>query len=337
MDQPIRTGLLAFGMSGRIFHVPFLTTNPAFSLEAVAERHTKKAKAFYPDLKSYDTTEELINDPELELIVVNTPNNTHFMLAKAALQAGKHVLIEKPCAPTAAEAKELFDLGREMNREVMVYQNRRWNSDFMVVKEVLEMGQLGKLIEVHFRYDRWRPAIGPKVFKETPIPASGILYDLGPHLLDQAITLFGKPIAFSKSLGSFRHKTQVPDYAFIHLQYPENLNVFLHASLLVAKPLPAFVLNGTRGSFIKKMTDVQEAQLDKGMSPLSVGYGLEETGTEGELTCINPETDQLETTTMPSVKGNFMAIFDAVHQTIRHKKPFPVSEEDILTQLTILE
>ncbi len=337
MDQPIKTGLLAFGMSGRIFHAPFLAANPAFELVAVAERHTKKAAQFYPDIKSYDTLEEVINNPELELIVVNTPNFTHFELAKAALQAGKHVLIEKPLAATSAEAKEIFDLGRELNREVLVYQNRRWNSDFMAVKEVLEANRLGKLIEAHFRYDRWRPEIGPKVFKETPLPASGVLYDLGPHLLDQAVSLFGKPISFSKSLGSFRHKTQVPDYAFIHLQYPENLNVFLHASLLVAKLGPAFVLHGTRGSFYKKMTDVQEGQLDKGMSPMDAAYGLEEAGTGGELTWINPETEKMETTTVPAVKGDFMAIFDAVHQTIRHKKPFPISEEDIITQLTILE
>lgn len=337
MDQPIKTGLLAFGMSGRIFHAPFLNAHPGFSLDAVAERHIKKAAKFYPKIRSYDTLEEVINNPELELIVVNTPNYTHFDLARQVLQAGKHVLIEKPIAATAAEAKALFDLGREVNREVFVYQNRRWDSDFMAVKEVLETNELGKLIEVHFRYDRWRPEIGPKAFKETPMPASGILYDLGPHLLDQAISLFGKPISFYKNLGRFRHKTEVPDYAFIHLQYAENLNVFIYASLLVAKALPAFVINGTRGSFSKRRADMQEAQLDQGMSPLAVGYGLEEAGMDGELTCINPENGQMETTDVPSVKGDFMAIFDAMHQSIRERKPFPITEENILTQLAIIE
>lgn len=337
MDQPIKTGLLAFGMSGRIFHAPFLNANPGFSLDAVAERHTKKASAFYSEIKSYDTLEEVINHPELELIVVNTPNYTHFELAKQVLQAGKHVLIEKPVAATVAEAQELFDLARAVNREVFVYQNRRWDSDFKSVKQVLEMGHLGKLIEVHFRYDRWRPEIGPKAFKERPMPASGILYDLGPHLLDQVISLFGKPISFTKNLGSFRHLTEVPDYAFVHLQYPENLNVFITASLLVAKALPAFTLNGTRGSFIKQRADVQEAQLDKGMSPLDVAYGLEEPGMDGELTCIDPETEQMETVSVPSKKGDFMAIFDAVYHTIRERKPFPITEEDILTQLAIIE
>lgn len=337
MDQPIKTGLLAFGMSGRIFQAPFLAANPAFSLDAIVERNTKKAKQFYPEITSYDTTDELINDPTLELIVVNTPNFTHFALAKAALEAGKHVLIEKPVAATTAEAKALFDLGREVDREVLIYQNRRWDSDVMAVKQVLKTGQLGKIVEVHFRYDRWRPEIGPKAFKETPMPASGLLYDLGPHLIDQSLDLFGKPLSFTKTLGKFRLKTEVPDYAFIHLKYTEGLNVFLYASMLVAKPLPGFVLHGTRGSFIKKRSDTQEAQLDQGMSPLAVGFGVEEEGMQGELTYINPETEKMETVLVPSLKGNFMGIFDAVHQTIRHHKPFPVTEDDITTQLSIIE
>ncbi|WP_299284423.1 Gfo/Idh/MocA family oxidoreductase [uncultured Mucilaginibacter sp.] len=337
MDQPIKTGLLAFGMSGRIFHAPFLNANPAFSLDAIVERNTKKARQFYPEIKSYDTIDELINDPTLELIVVNTPNFAHFDHAKAALQAGKHVLIEKPIAPTSAEAKVLFDLGREVNREVLVYQNRRWDSDVMAVKQVLETGKLGKIVEVHFRYDRWRPEIGPKVFKETPMPASGLLYDLGPHLIDQTLDLFGKPLSFTKTLGNFRLKTEVPDYAFLHLKYAEGMNVFLYASMLVAKALPGFVLHGSRGSFIKQRSDTQEAQLDQGMSPLAVGFGVEEEGMQGELTYINPETEKMETEWVPSLKGNFMGIFDAVHQTIRHKKPFPITEDDIITQLSIIE
>ncbi len=335
--KPIKTGLLAFGMSGRIFHAPFLNAHTGFSLDAVAERHTKKASALYPAIKSYDTLEEVINNPELELIVVNTPNFTHFELAKAALLAGKHVLIEKPVAATSAEAKELFDLGKQVNREVLIYQNRRWDSDVKAVKQVLETGELGKIVEVHFRYDRWRPEIGPKAFKETPMPASGLLYDLGPHLLDQAINLFGKPLSFTKTLSKHRLKTEVPDYFCIHLKYPEDLNVFLYGSMLVAKPLPGFVLHGTRGTFIKKRSDVQEGQLDQGISPLAAGFGIEEEGMQGELTYINPETEKMETVNVPSLKGDFMAIFDAVQQSIRERKPFPVTEEEVLLQLSIIE
>ena len=337
MNQPIKTGLLSFGMSGRLFHAPFLKANDGFSLEAVAERHTKKAAQFYPQIKSYDTLEEVINLPELDLIVVNTPNFTHFDLAKKALQAGKHVLIEKPVTATAAEAQELFDLGRQVDRYVMVYQNRRYDSDFISLKEVLESNKLGKLIEAHFRYDRWRPEIGPKTFKETPMPASGVIYDLGPHLVDQAISLFGKPLNFTKTLGEFRHLTQVNDYAFIRLEYAENFNVFITATMLAAKALPAFAVNGTRGSFTKYKSDMQETQLDANMSPLAVGFGLEEEDMEGLITYVNPDTNELETDKVASAKGNFIAIFDAVYQTVREGKPFPVTESDIITQLSIIE
>ncbi|MHB1178347.1 MAG: Gfo/Idh/MocA family protein, partial [Daejeonella sp.] len=148
--QPINTGLLAYGMSGRIFHAPFIHTHPGFRLNAVTERHDKKANQFYPDIKSYKTTDELINEKSIELVVVNTPNNTHFEYAKQALMAGKHVLVEKPFTTSLSEAKELFKLGKKVQRKVMAYQNRRWDSDFKSVKNIVESGKLGKLIEVHF-------------------------------------------------------------------------------------------------------------------------------------------------------------------------------------------
>src|SRR6202000_1239499 len=147
MQSPIKTGLLAYGMSGRVFHAPFIHAHPGFELLAVVERHDKKAGSRYPEIISYDQTKELLNDNEIELIIVNTPNNTHFDLAKRSLQAGKHVLVEKPIAATVAEVKELYDLAREVGKHLMVYQNRRWDSDFLSVKEAIESGRLGQLIE----------------------------------------------------------------------------------------------------------------------------------------------------------------------------------------------
>ena len=157
MSSPIVTGLMAYGMSGKLFHAPFLSTNPQFKLKAVVERNQKKMATDYPYIVSYDGVDELLNDPEIELIVVNTPSFTHADFAKRVLAAGKHVLIEKPVSATAAEVKELFDLGKKVNRQVMVYQNRRWDSDFLSVKEVIESGRLGRLAEVHIRYDRYKP------------------------------------------------------------------------------------------------------------------------------------------------------------------------------------
>src|SRR6202012_4014524 len=146
MKTPIKTGLMAYGMSGRVFHAPFICGHPGFELSAVVERHEKKAAERYASIKSYDQTEGLLNDKEIELIIVNTPNNTHFDLAKKSLQAGKNVLVEKPIAATTTEVKELYDLSRQVNKHLMIYQNRRWDSDFLSVKEVIESGRLGELI-----------------------------------------------------------------------------------------------------------------------------------------------------------------------------------------------
>lgn len=334
--EPINAGLMSFGMSGRIFHAPFLHYHPGFTFYASTERHHKKVNQFYPAVKSYDTTDALIQDPDLELIVVNTPNNTHFDYARQSLLAGKHVLIEKPFATSVAETKELFDLAKELNLEVMAYQNRRWDSDFQSVKYILENGKLGKLVEAHFRFDRYKMNIEQKPFKEEPIPGSGLAYNLGPHLLDQVISLFGKPLRCDKTTTCNRPHSKVDDYAFFHFLYPDNLNVYVYASLIVPRPLPAFVLHGTKGSYVKDRTDIQEKQLDQGIFPIDQSYGLELPGAEGELTLIDA-SGQKTTEYVPSLSGNYGGLYDAVYQQIRNKEPYPVTREDILCQMEILE
>ncbi|MCJ8208214.1 Gfo/Idh/MocA family oxidoreductase [Mucilaginibacter sp. RS28] len=335
--KPIVTGLMAYGMSGRIFHAPFLTTNPHFQFKAVVERNQKKAAERYPDVISYNKIEDLINDPEIELIIVNTPSYTHFEYTKAALSAGKHVLLEKPAAATSAEVKELYDLSRSTGKHLMLYQNRRYDSGFQMVKQVIDSGRLGELVEVHFRYDRYRIAIGPKVFKEdNSYPANGLTYDLGPHLLDQTLALFGKPLSFKKTTATHRPNSKVDDYFHFHLTYPNNLNVFLTASLLVAEPLPAYVIHGTVGSFIKGQNDSQEAQLDKGMLPTDEGFGIEPAGSEGKLVIMGAD-NQKETELLPSYKGNYNGIFEAVYHTVRENALFPITEEQIAWQIEMLE
>jgi scyllo-inositol 2-dehydrogenase (NADP+) len=337
MSAPIVTGLMAFGMSGRIFHAPFISTNPGFTLKAVVERNEKKAGKIYPDIASYNSIDELLSDDEIELIIVNTPSNLHFEHAVKAMQAGKHVLIEKPAAATSAEVKELFDLGRKLNKHVMIYQNRRYDSGFLSAKEVIESGRLGNLIEVTFRMDRYKAAIGVKSFKETKgVPANGLVYDLGPHLLDNVISLFGKPLSFTKTTGIYRTGSEVPDYFNYHLTYPNQLNVYLTSGLLIAGETPGFVVHGTNGSFIKNRTDVQEAQLDKGMMPTDPAYGLEPAGNEGELTTVGIDNVKC-TETVASHKGDYNQIFNAAYHTIRDNALFPVTEEHIAWQLELLE
>ncbi|RFP63344.1 oxidoreductase [Hymenobacter lapidiphilus] len=272
----------------------------------------------------------------LELVVVNTPNDTHFALARQALLAGKHVLIEKPVATTVAELEELLALARQQQRHLLAYQNRRWDSDFQLVRQVVESGRLGQLAEVHFRFDRYKLALNPKQFKEPPAaPGSGLSFDLGPHVLDQALSLFGRPLRHRFTRASHRPGSLVDDYFQAHLEYPVGLNVFVAGSLLTAAPGPAYVLHGTAGSFQKTRADVQETQLVAGLSPTAASYGHEPAGAEGVLT-LATEPGHFRTEQLAAPVGTYAGLFEAVHQTIRHGRAFPVSTEQLRWQLEIL-
>lgn len=336
MNHQINTGLLAYGMSGKVFHAPFIDAHPAFNFKAIVERTKKLAQLDYPNIVSHNSVEDLLADDSIDLVIINTPNYTHYEYAKKALNAGKHILVEKPFTATSAQAKEIFELANSLGKKALVYQNRRYDSGFNAVKNIIESGKLGKLVEVHFRYDRYRNEIGAKLFKEEPFEASGLSYDLGPHLLDQAISLFGKPERYFKTLAKHRDHTKVDDYFSIQLVYPNDLNVYLTASMLVADIKDAFVLNGTMGSFSKNHADVQEEQLLKGMKPTDEGYGIEKSTDAGTLTEVTADGGR-KTTVVPSKKGDYMGIFEAVYQSLVNNVPYPVTEQDILTQLEILE
>jgi len=337
MSKPIVTGLLSYGMSGRIFHAPFLASHPGFEFKAVLERNNKSAAQRYPSLESYDSIGEMLQDASIELIVVNTPNYTHFDYAMQALHAGKHVLIEKPAAVTVKQVETLFGEGRKLGLQVMIFQNRRFNSDFLSAKEVIESGRLGNLIEVHFRIDRYRIAIGNKPFKEDKaFPGNGLLYDLGSHLLDGAISLFGKPTSYRKTTAVHRPGSVVDDYFHFHLSYPNQLNVYLSSGLLIAEPEYGFVVHGTSGSFLKMRTDLQESQITGGMLPNETDFGIEPEGAEGKLVIIDGQ-GQKSTTLLKSPRGDYQGIFEAVYQTIRNQAAFPVSEDEVLWQMEMLE
>ncbi len=322
-------------MSGKVFHAPFLCGNDLFDLRAVVERTKKNAYADYPGIVSYDSIDDLLRDPQIELVIVNTPNDTHFEFAKRAIEYGKHVLIEKPFAPTLEEANELFALGEKYRKHVFAYHNRRFDSDFLSLKYVLEKKFVGQPIELHLRFDRYKSAIGPKVFKETKRPAAGVMYDLGSHLLDQALSLFGKPKSMTKIAGAYRVGSEVDDYGTIILSYVSGLNVFITTSLLVADPQAAFVLHGTNGSFVKHRTDVQEAQLLSGIKPYDASYGVEATDVDGVLT-INNGDGGLDRLIVPSAKGQYEEVFRHVYESIRHGAPYYVTPDQIRWQLEIL-
>lgn len=333
---PISTALLAYGMSGKVFQAPFLDAHPGFALQGVVERSVQRMQADYPRVRSYGSAAALLANPDLELVVVNTPSNTHFEIAGQALQAGKHVLLEKPVVTSVSEMELLWALARQQGRHLLAYHNRRWDSDFGAVRRVVESGQLGQLIEVHLRFDRYKPALNAKAFKEEPGPGAGLLYNLGPHLIDQAISLFGQPLSARKTVGHYRVGTQVDDYFSLHLRYPNGLNVWLTSGLLIADPTPAYVLHGTLGSYQKHRADPQEAQLLRGLKPTAPAYGHEKPSEAGRLTMAGPD-GTLATTEHAASPGNYLGLFEAVYQTIRNGAPYPISEEQLRWQNELLE
>jgi predicted dehydrogenase len=333
--NPLKTGLMSFGMSGKVFHAPFLELHPGFELSAVVERTSKQACRSYPNIRSYDSVEELLADSSLELIVVNTPNHLHFEHAMKALQAGKHVLMEKPFATNVEEAKILFETALKAGLYLLPYQNRRYDTDFKDVREVVSSKALGRLVEVHVRFDRYRPEIGPKKFKEEPIPGSGLLFDLGPHLLDQVLCLFGKPDSWEQSRGYFRENTQVDDFANLHLRYADGIHVFVTASMLTAEAPPAYQLFGSKGRYEKFRTDPQEAQLVVGMTPMDTAYGCESTGDEGRLVCFDEQGRKI-VENLSLQHSTYLHVFEDVYATVRYGADYPVRPEEILWQLEIL-
>lgn len=336
MNNIIKTGVLSYGMSGSLFHAPFLTYHSGFEFSAIVERSKKKAYLDYPKVKSYDSIDELLLDNSIELIIVNTPNKTHFEFALKAIKAKKNVMIDKPFAATSSEAKQLFKEAKENGVLVLPFQNRRYDSDFLSVKKVVGSGKLGNLIEAHFRYDRYRNTITENSWKEVPGPGSGVIYNLGSHTIDGIIALFGVPLKWSKHPSYIRPNTQVVDYVHVHLLYPNNLQVFVTISYLVADPQPAFMINGSLGTYKKNRTDVQENQLKEGMLPDNLLYGVESPGNEGLLTTVDLNGLKKQEKIIAE-KASYLNVFEDVFQTMKMGKRYPVSEEQIIAQIEILE
>src|ERR1700690_1684479 len=221
---PINTALCSFGMSGLIFHAPFLKINPGFNFYAVLERTKNLAEEKYPGVKTYRTLENFLADSSIELVVVNTPNNTHYDYTKKALEAGKHVVVEKPFTITADEGSQLIELAKKKNKKLSVYQNRRYDSDYKTIKKIIQQNVLGDIVEVEMHFDRFKEELSSKLHKEIPGPSSGSLYDLGSHLIDQALQLFGIPVKIFADVQAMRPISKVDDY-FELLFYYEKMRV----------------------------------------------------------------------------------------------------------------
>lgn len=332
--KPINTAICSFGMSGWVFHAPFISTHPGFNFYAVWERTKNLAQEKYPDVKVYRTLEEMLADESIELVVVNTPNNTHYSYTKQAMQAGKNVVCEKPFTVTVAEAEELVQLAKNSNLYLSVFQNRRYDSDYRTIKDVLDRKLLGNIVEAEFHFDRFKEELSPKVHKETAGQGTGALYDLGSHLIDQALQLFGMPTAVFADIEAMRPISQVDDYFEVLLYYPSQ-RVRIKGSYQVREALPGYVIHGSKGSFIKPKTDVQEGQLQEGKLPTDTGYGVEP---ETEKGLLHTESDgKIMREYIPSLNGNYTAYYEGIYNAIRNKAPLPVTAEEGMNVIKIIE
>jgi scyllo-inositol 2-dehydrogenase (NADP+) len=332
--KPITVGLASFGMSGLVFHAPLITSNPGFQLQSIVERSSDKSRERFPQATIVRRFEDLLQDESLELIVVNTPNPLHLDMARQALAAGKHVVLEKPMTVTAAEAQTLIDLARSQNRVLSVFQNRRWDGDFQTVQQVVQNQLLGQIVEFEGHYDRFRNYIEANTWKEESGPGAGILYNLGSHMIDQALAIFGKPEAVTCHSGIQRPGGQVDDYYDLTLHYPA-LRVVLKSSYLVREAGPRYLLHGTQGSFIKYGLDPQEAALKAGLLPTAPDWGTEEPGTYGLL---NTDVNGLHFTgRVETLAGNYPAFYQNIYEAIREGAALAVKPEESLLGLRIIE
>jgi scyllo-inositol 2-dehydrogenase (NADP+) len=332
--QPINTALCSYGMSGHVFHAPFISINPKFNLYGVFERTKNVAQERYPTIKTFRSLDDMLADDNIELVVVNTPNITHFEFSKKVINAGKHIIIEKPFTATVAEAEELIALAKEKNVVISVYHNRRYDSDFKTVQKVLNEGLLGDIVEAEFHYDRFDPELSYKTHKETPTEAVGSLYDLGSHLIDQALQLFGYPKSLQADLDTYRPKSKVGDYFDVKLFYPTH-RVILKSSYYVREPLPGNIIHGTKGSFIKTKSDVQEKELQANKLPIGNDWGTEP---EKERGLLHTEKDgKIIKEFTPTLKGNYMTYYEGMYEAIRNNKPVPVAAKDGMLVIKIIE
>ena len=335
MDKIIKTGIASYGMSGKLFHAPFIHANPNFELSAIVERTKNDSRVKYPDSKLYRSFEELIADKDIELVVMNTPVQTHFEYAKAALNAGKNVIVEKPFTVNAAEAIELDKLAKEKHLFLSVYQNRRYDGDYLAIKDVVAENMLGELKEAEMRFDRYRTGHSGKDHKEGDKPGAGNLHDLGAHLIDQAIQLFGFPEAVFADVFPMRKDMIANDYFEIIFYYPRPFRVRIKGSVFVKEPYYAYILQGENGSYLQSRSDLQEERLLAGYVPDVTQWIHTPAGFDGILhTTINGEEVRKETRSEP---GNYMDYYQEVYEALTGKRENPVPAADGILTMKVID
>ena len=331
----ISTAVISYGISARTFHLPFLQTHGGYSIDMILERNGNSCLAKYPHAKLVKTLDEVLADPGIELVVICSPNTTHFPYAKAALLAGKHVVVEKPFTNTSEEAMELMQLSKETGKICSVYQNRRYVGHFLTMKKIIEEGMIGEPREFFAHYDRYRP--DPRTYglwREEALPGSGIFYDLGPHLIDQSLVLFGKPDAILADIRCMKPYSKVDDYFDVKLFY-KNLIVTLHASMLVREMGPRYMIHGTKGSFVKYGDDPQEELLKAGQLPVGKEWGKEVPSLYGLL---HTEMEgKIIREPYPTLQGSYASYYANLYKSIKKGASLQETPEDGYWVIRLIE
>lgn len=333
----LNVGLVGFGEAGRTYHAPLIQAAPGLELSAVVSRDADKVRSVLPRMQVHAKVQALFSDPVIDLVVIAAPNESHFPLAKAALAAGKHVVVDAPMTVTLAEARLLKTQAEHADRLLSVFHNRRWDSDFLTLARLVKDRRLGRIVSLESRLDRFRPEVTDR-WRESPRPGSGIWYDLGSHLLDQVLLLFGMPRAMLLELGNQREGASIDD-DFLALLDFDGLRVTLGASSLVAEPTPRFRVNATLGSHLSYGLDPQEAwlvegrepQVDWGQDPAPGWLQLAENAANG------PGETALHRCEVEALPGNYRAYYDAIAESLLHGAPPPVSVEQAMDVIRLLE
>lgn len=321
--MPIRVGLIGYGLGGRVFHAPLIRAAAGLDLVAIATSRSVPA-----GIRPVADPAALIADDSLDLVVISTPNVSHFPLARAALEAGKHVVIDKPFTVTVEEADDLIALAKARGRLLVPFHNRRWDGDFRTVRALADSGRLGEIVLAEMYWDRFRPALRDN-WKDAGGEGTGLLYDLGPHLIDQALLLFGPPEAIAADLAVQRPRARAEDYFALTLHYGAR-RVILGCATLVRPPRPRFALHGRSGSFVKYGLDPQEAAMDAGATPDLPGFGVEDARWHGTLTSADGSAETVET-----LPGRYLAFYEGVARAIDGGAP-PVDPADAREGLRLI-
>lgn len=330
----INVGLVGFGFAGRVFHAPIISAVPGLKLRAIVQRSGDDAERLYPGAAQVRSLEELLAIDEIKLAVIATPNPSHCPLAKQCLLAGRDVVIDKPFAPTYAEAAELVELAQQRGRLLTIYQNLRSNGDFRTIRQLIESGRFGRIALYEAHFDRYRLQLRPGAWRERPEAGSGVFFDLGVHLIDQAMTLFGPPLAITADIRIERDGAQVDDSFDVVLQYAR-MRALLRASMIAVAPDLRFVVRGEGGAFVKHGIDPQEAALKRGEVPRDDTWGREAREKWGVL--YSPQIDSVSAETIPTLPGDYRLFYANVRDAILGTSAIEVTHRQMLDVMHALE